>query len=214
MLWTQERSAALTLTHETIADREGGHLGGCGRGEIGDRRSYVPSVWSGLIERFGIKNALDIGCGFGYATKWFHEHGVDCFGIDGFEKAINETVVDDPARVELWDFSEGPFPFAPLGPRDLCWCSEFAEHVDQQYENNWLASATLCRVVALTAALPGHPGHHHVNCQWPEYWIRRFDGLGYWHDKTATSWLRAVANEAHPGSYFGNRGLVFVRRPR
>jgi hypothetical protein len=48
-------------------------------------------------------------------------------------------------------------------------------------------------VVLFSAAVPGQPGAHHVNPQWPAYWAARFQERGYvaldpirpriWHDE-------------------------------
>lgn len=195
----------MSLAHEIVID---GDLGGCGKGEVGDIRTYVPSVWSGLIEMFDIRSVLDIGCGYGYAVRWFHEHGVAALGIEGSAKVAHEAVV---SGVICHDYTTGSVGPEDLGGADLCWCSEFAEHVGQQFEANWIADAKRCRILALTAAVPGQGGHHHVNEQPPAYWIERLGREGFKLHKTATDWLREVAADAHPYSYFSFQGLVFTR---
>ena len=185
---------------------DGPRLGGCGVGEVGDPRTFVPSVWAGLIETFDVKTVIDLGCGLGYATRWFREHGCEAIGLDG------SALVAERAVTPIWrhDFAAGPVEL--YRDYDLCWCSEFAEHVAAEHEDNWLAAVESCRVLALTAAMPGDPGHHHVNCRPPSYWIGRLDAHGFDFQATATDWLRAVAHDAHPYSFFSLTGLVFTRR--
>ena len=195
----------INYAHETIVD---GDLGGCGRGEVGDPQTFVPSVWAGLIEMYDAKSVLDIGAGFGYASRWFRNQGCEVVGVEGSGGIAEQGVT----TLEPHDYTTGPF-CRDNGPGfDLCWCSEFAEHVEQQYEANWLADVKRCRVLALTAAPPWHPGHHHVNLQTSEYWIKRLAEHGFDYAPTATNWLKSVAADAHPYSYFSFRGLVFERR--
>jgi hypothetical protein len=54
---------------------------------------------------------------------------------------------------------------------------------------------------------PGQGGHHHVNCQPPEYWIGVLAGAGFRHDPELTRQAKALT----PTGYFDWSGLVFVR---
>jgi hypothetical protein len=63
------------------------------------------------------------------------------------------------------------------------------------------------KVLFLTAAPPGFPGHHHVNCQPQSYWITLLEHHRWRLDVEATQWVRA--NGGHPFST--RQGLVFVR---
>ena len=48
---------------------------------------------------------------------------------------------------------------------DMVWCCEFVEHVEKQYEDNWLSLMQKAKYVFVTYSEPGKPGHHHVNCE-------------------------------------------------
>ena len=62
-------------------------------------------------------------------------------------------------------------------------------------------------VLFLTAAPPGFPGWHHVNCQPESYWIERLAQRGWVQDIEATQWVRT-----NGGHVFSTRqGLVFVK---
>ena len=114
------------------------------------------------------------------------------------------------AAVQQHDFTGGKIG----GDRiefDLAWSSEFLEHVDQQYEENIFDAFTRCRYVAMTAAPPGFKGHHHVNLQSSEYWIKRFEEHGFRYDSEETARLRQLARESNPVCYFKDVGLFFVR---
>ncbi len=149
-----------------------GHLGGYIEG--GDPRSFVPEVWSRLLADFSIETVLDVGCAQGHAMQWFAEHGCEVLGVEGCAEAIRTHLLPD--RVLRHDFTL--CPWSPFRAIDLVWCCEFLEHVEARFWRN-LAPACCGRVLAVTAALPGQTGHHHVNEQLPDYWIERFERLGY-----------------------------------
>ena len=41
------------------------------------RSSYVPNTWQYILDNFDIKTVLDLGGGFGFATRWFLDQGVN-----------------------------------------------------------------------------------------------------------------------------------------
>ena len=182
-----------------------GDLAGCSKGPIGDPLSYVPSVWSGLIETFEPQSILDLGCGLGYSLLWFRDRGIEACGLDGSSLVLREAITP----VDFWD-ARTPVPYdTPCW--DLCWCSEFVEHLDERYVSHILDMFRHAHFVAMTAGYPGQRGHHHVNCQPRSYWINAMESSGFLYLSTVTNWLRAIANEAHPWSYFGTTGMVFER---
>ena len=61
-------------------------------------------------------------------------------------------------------------------------------HFASKSQSIWLVNAVSGLIVSLvkhadvimfSAAVPGQPGQHHVNCQWPEYWQEMFNAHGY-----------------------------------
>ena len=182
-----------------------GDLGGCAESPIGDPQSWVPSVWSGLLETWDVLSVLDMGCGLGYSTRWFRDRHVEAVGVDGSPLVAGRAVVP----IDVHDFTTGPMPLDR--EFDLCWCSEFVEHVEERYLPNIMDTFVRCRYVAMTHAVPGQNGYHHVNCQWSPYWIAKMESAGFTYFENLTNWLRSVAHDAHPHSYFGSTGLVFER---
>jgi hypothetical protein len=60
-------------------------------------------------------------------------------------------------------------------------CLEVAEHLDSQFEHSLIRGLTNhSDLVVFSAACPGQPGQHHVNCQWPEHWQSIFNSFGFW----------------------------------
>jgi protein-L-isoaspartate O-methyltransferase len=202
-LITDLQNKKVTHPYATVID---GPLGGCGYGNVGDPQTYHPSLWAAMLADYEPVTVLDVGCGFGYSVKWFEDHGCKVLGLEGSEKIAEKAATK---AVKHHDFRNG-CPDLP-GDFDLCWCSEFLEHVDREFEPNIFAAFCRCRVVVVGAALPGFGGHHHVNEQPSEYWIARFKEHGFRYDEEATERYRKLSTEDHPECYFRLNGLVFVR---
>lgn len=166
------------------------HLGGYIVG--GDPHTFAPGVWLHLKERYEPASMLDIGCGEGHAASWFLARGVDAYGIDGCE---TERTAIPRDRIIIADFEADDFT-PPQRTFDLGWCCEFVEHVDEKRVDRILDVFRLCRVVAMTHAVPGQAGHHHVNCQPPEYWEEKLISIGKCYRKSLSEALRA-ATPAH-----------------
>jgi glycosyltransferase involved in cell wall biosynthesis len=191
----------------------GSHLGGCVTADAdfphGDPGTYAPQVWQYLKNRFLVHSVLDVGCGEGHSLKWFLEHGVSGRGIEGLPGAIAAS----PVRHKIFwhDYQLGPY-WQPLmrEPRfDLIWSCEFVEHVDESFVDNFLADFARGEVIAMTHAVPGQGGWHHVNCQDSNYWIDRITKLGYQFELQATQESRDIDSTG----YWGKTGLVFSRTP-
>lgn len=183
-----------------------GILGGCRVGPTGDPNSWVPEVWQAILGYTVAESVLDVGCGFGHSSKWFEDRGCEVLGLEGSPEAVKLAVT---SAVKVHDFNlEKP---VGLGEYDLGWCSEFLEHVADENEPCYMAALVRCRYLAITAALPGAGGHHHVNEQPPEYWIERFEAHGFKLDPEFTGMLRGLAAKTNSGSYFQNTGLFFER---
>ncbi|MFZ4600147.1 MAG: hypothetical protein ACOYNN_16020, partial [Terrimicrobiaceae bacterium] len=51
--------------------------------------------------------------------------------------------------------------------------------VDEEYMPNFIETFKSCKYVIMTHALPGQPGHHHVNCQHAGYWLNVMEKNGF-----------------------------------
>ncbi len=97
-------------------------------------------------------------------------------------------------------------------PVDLVWSCEVAEHIGEQKVDFYLRTLANGRVVAMTHAVPGQQGHHHVNCQPAEYWIAKMQAIGYVMSPEDTAICRDVASKDHTWNYFSRTGLIFLRK--
>jgi glycosyltransferase involved in cell wall biosynthesis len=183
------------------------HLGNDPEGIFNpDPHTFMPDIWGWICLGYNVRSVLDIGCGIGTNLSWFHEYGFDVIGVEGHPNAIVESLLPD--KVVQHDFSKGPW--APENEYDLCICTEFAEHVEAEFEENWMVAVDKCKYVLLAAAPPGQGGYHHVNEQTDEYWLERFESHGFIQNREVTSQLRATCSRK-PAPWGRNTIMFFMR---
>ena len=186
------------------------HLGGNVAG--GDPATFSPAVYEFLLTFTDkSKPILDIGCGEGHTAEWFTNHGRTAIALDGL-LANCRTALTKGVLVVVHDITTGPWlANFPIG---LAWCCEVVEHIEAQHVDNLMKTLCQADVVAMTHAIPGQCGYHHVNCQPASYWISKFANYGYVVDKR-TAHMRAVAAASSVGGrssvYCKNTGLIFCR---
>lgn len=62
---------------------------------------------------------------------------------------------------------------------DMVQCLETAEHMEPENAETVVANLTdISDIVLFSAAIPYQRGAHHVNEQWPGYWIELFAKKG------------------------------------
>ena len=183
-----------------VTEAETPDLGGNLR--YGDGQTITPKFWQALIDRFAPRSMLDVGAGEGHAAAFFARRGVVAHGIDG----LHQNVIRAQYPIARHDLKAGPYIF----PCDLVYCVEVVEHVAADYLDNLIATMTNAPVIAMTHAVPGQSGHHHVNLQTAEYWAELFAERGY-HPTIDIENLREIARQDRDDSYFATTGLVFLK---
>jgi SAM-dependent methyltransferase len=182
-----------------ITDANGlpGHLGGH------ENETHIDEgALDYLINRFGVKSYLDVGCGPGGMVELAHSKGLKSLGIDG-DFTLTRP---DSSRYVLHDFTVGPAPVEGLW--DLGWSCEFLEHVSEQYMDNYMDAFMKCKRIVVTHAFPGQGGHHHVNEQDPNYWFHQFGKRGFLLDMVTTDRIRTASTMAE--RYIRVSGMVFL----
>lgn len=157
-------------------------------------RTAIPLMFADAKPR----SLLDVGCGLGTWLNATLEFGVrDIFGVDGVG-IPREQLLFPAERFRQYDLT------APwnLGRRfDVALCLEVGEHLDESCAATLVNSiAAHADLVYFSAACPGQPGQHHVNCQWPAYWQALFNKQGFvcsdavrwkiWDNKNIEYWYR------------------------
>jgi SAM-dependent methyltransferase len=165
-------------------------------------------LWTELIDSYNIKTVLDVGCGRGFASRFFKSMDCEILGIDGSEKVKDVSLI--PENFVLNDYEKGS---AILDDRkfDLGWSCEFVEHVYEQYIPNFMSDFKKCKFLAMTFAYKGQGGWHHVNENTQEYWVDVLEKNGFEFREEETRVLREKAKLIQNTlSHFGERGLFFV----
>jgi hypothetical protein len=183
-----------------VKDNSAPHLGG----NIlqGDPYTHCPRVIEYVLERFAVESAMDLGSGCGYAAQFFFTKGIKTVAVDGV--ARNIKISKYPAVCH--DLATGPV----ITSVDLVYCHEVVEHIEEQYLENLLKSLTCGNYILMTHALPGQGGHHHVNCQPPEYWVHHLQRHGFTLLVEDTLRVRRIAAQEE-AIYMARSGLVLGR---
>lgn len=181
----------------------------------GDPATTFPNMWEFLVKDKKIKSVLDVGCGRGHALKVFQDLNCKILGIEGFPESVEKSIV--PGRVKCYDFTR--HKVKPQINFDLVISIEFVEHVEEIYKENFLTCFDTGKYIAMTFAAPGQGGHHHVNEQPAEYWIKEIEKRGYLYDNEYTKILKDKALSdrlqfcpTFDGNHFEHRGLFFRKK--
>jgi SAM-dependent methyltransferase len=180
------------------------HLGGYYTS--GDPNTWMPDVWGFLIFQYNIKSVVDIGCGLGHNIKWFDEMGLKILGVEGDAFAIENSLI--PKNILHHDFS---LTALNLNENfDLAISTEFVEHLDQCYENNWLSVLKNCKYFLMSHAVPKQKGHHHVNCQTSDYWVDKLAKNNFiYHKSISLSFRESTCR--YPTKWGRNTLLFFEK---
>ena len=168
-------------------------------------REIVPLV----IELIKPGSVVDIGCGSGAWLSVFRENNVaDIYGLDG--DWVDQEMLFIPAeRFAKVDLQK---PVQLDRQFDLAMSLEVAEHIPGERAGAFVDSLTILGpVVLFSAAIPGQGGTHHVNEQWPDYWVNLFQERGY----TVIDCLRKkIWSNDRVEWWYAQNLLLFVRRDR
>ncbi len=170
--------------------------------------SSAKSVIPIIMDLVHPQSVLDLGCGTGTWLKVFkNKYNVrDIFGVDGYY--VEKEQLEIPAGKFYPHNLEEPLN---LGRHfDLVVTLEVAEHLSEQCADIFVTSiVNHAPVVLFSAAIPNQGGDHHVNEQWPDYWIRKFNK----HDYVVIDCIRdKVWNSDTVVWWYAQNMLLFVKR--
>jgi SAM-dependent methyltransferase len=141
---------------------------------------------------------LDVGCGVAtWLAEWVNQGVTDVLGLDG-EYVDKRALQIESAKFIPTDLRQ---TFSLGRKFDLVQSLEVAEHIDQEYADLFVEALTNHGdIVLFSAAIPGQGGTHHVNEQWPSYWIEKFMKADFklydiirpriWADSRIKMWYR------------------------
>ncbi len=130
-----------------------------------------------LIELIQPSKVVDVGCGLGGWLSVFEKHGVrEIWGFDGDWVDTNQLKIN-ANRFRKTNLTDA---FAAEERFDLVLSLEVAEHLPEETAPRFVETLVrLGPVIVFSAAIPQQGGTHHVNEQWPDYWIGLFEKHGY-----------------------------------
>lgn len=188
-----------------LPDHLGGQLGG----------NILPTALQVLLEEFPeAKTLIDLGCGDGMAANQYAEKfGLEVYGVDG-----DWTKLPKEDNFILHDFSQGKLVFDPADTSfDITYSVEFLEHVEEEFQDNYMDLIARGTYAFVTAAPPGQVGWHHVNCRTREYWYEVFDkyGMDYCPELTKKAMAKSTNFNKHgkqKQDFFKISGMIFKKR--
>ena len=131
-----------------------------------------------IVTDIGPRTVMDVGCAMGFLVEALRDRGVEAFGIDISEYALQH--VREDIRPYVWKASI----LDPLPSRyDLIVCIEVLEHLpssEVEKAINHLCQAADDILFSSTPHDFGEPTH--LNAQPPEYWAEQFARRGFFRD--------------------------------
>lgn len=161
---------------------------------LSDPSAMLPSVFGKELPR----SLLDVGCGTGTWLKVAQQLGItDVFGVDGVAIPAGQLLISS----SLFRNQDLTIPLSLGRKFDAAICFEVAEHLPEQNASTLINSlVSHSDLIIFSAGAPGQDGQNHVNCQWPEYWQKKFNESNFecsdairwrvWADKRIHPWYR------------------------
>lgn len=131
-----------------------------------------------IIKEIDPKKTLDVGCAVGFLVEALADRGVDAYGIDISEYAINNVREDMKARCKVKSALD------PITEKyDLITCIEVLEHLESK--DIPLAIQRLCEAtedIIFSSTPFDYEEESHISVHAPEYWAAQFAYNGFYHD--------------------------------
>lgn len=168
-----------------------------------------------IDKMFRPRNAMDVGCGGGALIAGLRAKGVDAWGIEGSEHAVELM----PDRIEYHDLREPYSPRAQVayGGYDLVTSFDVGEHIEIECHEEF--SKTLMKLMGnrgwliFGAAPEGQDGLGHVSCAHPCHYIALFQDRGFTLEAKLSEKLRAAVKfrEATSFLWWVSKSLLVFR---
>lgn len=131
-----------------------------------------------IVRDFRPQTVLDVGCAKGFLVEALRDRGVEAYGRDVSEYAIDSARSDVRAYCELASIMD-----PPQRRYDLVVCMEVVEHLPAEQAET--AVANLCAAaddVFFSSTPDAFEQRTHLNVQPPEYWASLFARAGFLRD--------------------------------
>jgi SAM-dependent methyltransferase len=171
----------------------------------------APYIVQAIMSTLSPKSVVDVGCAIGDLVKGFQDLKIRALGIEGSRAAAPYVVLDEMSIL----YEDLRLPLPPMSKFDLLISFEVFEHIEEEYADQLCKNVTeLSDNLLISAAPPGQEGHHHFNCQLPEYWSAKFEKLNFSRvtsvEHRIKQLLKSQARRAGIKAIYQN--LLFYRR--
>jgi hypothetical protein len=131
-----------------------------------------------IVRELHPHTVLDVGCAIGLLVETLRQRGVEAYGVDVSEYAIDQVHPSVRAYCRVGGAAE------PFGRRyDLITCIEVLEHMPPEQAQETIANLCAHAGGVLFSSSPfDYAEVTHFNVQPPEYWARLFAQQGFYRD--------------------------------
>jgi SAM-dependent methyltransferase len=163
-----------------------------------------------LGEKIKLDSIIDFGCGVGSWLAAAKEVGFKhVCGTDG------DYVPKDRLMIEQGEFLPNDLSVPsriniPGEKFDLAMSLEVAEHLPEEVASGFIAKLTSTSdIVLFSAAIPYQGGHGHVNENWLEYWIQKFNAHSF---KLLDILRQDVWDSSEVAWWYKQNVVVFIKK--
>lgn len=174
------------------------------------------AVWETLVpdraenvDRSGEHRCLDIGCAFGFFIRHMRRRGVETFGVDYSQYALDHAPEDVKGKVQWHDLTVPGLTFYG-GGFTIVVCFETLEHIPEEHVDIALAcirgSLSAGGKAVLTICTDKQPGWDsdptHVTIRSRDWWSQRLGKAGFQeHPDLVAALRRFWLFSAHDGVF-------------
>jgi 2-polyprenyl-3-methyl-5-hydroxy-6-metoxy-1,4-benzoquinol methylase len=149
-----------------------------------DTVSFFKSVAANIKRDFNPKTVLDVGCAMGHLVGALHDIGVEAYGIDVSEYAINRVRQDIKPFCQVLSIGQR-LPSNFPQKFDLLVTIEVAEHLYEEESQAFVDSICGFSDEIIFSSTPSDLMERtHYNVQQLEYWAKRFATNGFYRNLT------------------------------
>ncbi len=178
----------------------------CGRQEVKHRISRI--IVASLVEKFKPTSIVDIGCGDGVYLQEFSRFA-KATGFDNSDEALKRCRKKGLNARKLNLLNRN---LPTLGKYDLVVCFEVAEHIPNYASDRLVSLLASCGdTIVFTAAPPGQGGYYHINEQPYDFWVAKFQQIGFMPAYADMDYLKKSWSERDVAIHMIKNLFVFKR---
>ena len=163
-----------------------------------------------FLEAKGAFSLLDVGCGPGGQVQEAMNRGWSAFGIDVDVSLLSCVQGKGPPNVAIIDLAAQPVIFHRKF--HVVWSVEVAEHIPEQFEENYITTLVENCKEYLVMTASNIPMPLHFNCKPKEHWIAQIEKQGLTYNEGLLRQL--LESSTMKREFLRDTGMVFYRANR